>query len=95
MWYRETASPDLLDRAQTEIRRIFAAQEGFVPTNLFIATWDHVGYYDFQVDKVYITAKIRSCFNLGVVISVSYSDEITVARSHVHTLAQHSLHTTT
>ena len=41
------------------------------------------------------TAKIRSCFNLGVVISVSYSDEITVARSHVHTLAQHSLHTTT
>ena len=41
------------------------------------------------------TAKIRSCFNLGVVISVSYSDEITVVRSHVHTLAQHSLHTTT
>ena len=36
---------------------------------------------------------------LGVVLtlvwSVSYSDEITVARSHIHTLAQHSLHTTT
>ena len=30
------------------------------------------------------TAKIRSCFNLGVVIS-----------AHLHTLAQHSLHTTT
>ena len=52
VWYRETASPDLLDRAQTEIRRIFAAQENFVPTYLFIATWDHVGYYDSHVDKV-------------------------------------------
>ena len=55
-----------------------------------------VPYIKMLMMKVYIyTAKIRSCFNLGVVISVSYSDEITVARSHIHTLAQHSLHTTT
>ena len=52
VWYRETADPDLLERAQKEIRRAFVAHENFVPTYLFVATWDHVGYYNSHTDKV-------------------------------------------
>ena len=52
VWYRETSNPDLLNRVQREIVRVFSAQQNFAPINLFIATWDHVGYYSSHADKV-------------------------------------------
>ena len=52
VWYRETDNRQLLDRAQREINRVFSQQRNFVPINLFIATWDHVGYYNGNTDKV-------------------------------------------
>ena len=61
VWYRETANPDLLNRAQREIRRVFSTQENFVPINLFIATWDHVGYYDNRTDKVNYETRYVIC----------------------------------
>ena len=51
VWYRETTNPQLLTRARDEIQAAFIDQAGFSPTSLFIATWDHVGYYNQRTDK--------------------------------------------
>ena len=52
VWYRETTDTQLLARARDEIRAAFINQASFNPTSLFIATWDHVGYYSRRTDKV-------------------------------------------
>ena len=52
VWYRETTDTQLLARARDEIRAAFINQASFSPTSLFIATWDHVGYYSQRTDKV-------------------------------------------
>ena len=49
--YRETRNPDLLQRANNDIRRAFPTIR-FSSEYLFIATWDHVGYYYRRVEKV-------------------------------------------
>ena len=49
--YRETRNPDLLQRANNDIRRAFSSIK-FSSKYLFIATWDHVGYYNSRLDKV-------------------------------------------
>ena len=51
--YRETRNPDLLQRANNDIRRAFSTIR-FSSEYLFIATWDHVGYYSSRTDKVNI-----------------------------------------
>ena len=52
VWYRETADATLLRRFREEIQRAFPTQRIFNPISLFIATWDHVGYYNQKYDKV-------------------------------------------
>jgi len=49
IYYRQTTDPDLLARATSEIR---AMSQNVTITNLFIATWDRVGYYYQSTDKV-------------------------------------------
>ena len=49
--YRETTDADLLQRADNDIRRAFSAIT-FSSKYLFIATWDHVGFYNSRVHKV-------------------------------------------
>ena len=51
IFYRETADADLLRRANNDIRSAFSTIT-FSPRYLFIATWDHVGFYDSRVHKV-------------------------------------------
>ena len=56
VWYREITdmgSP-LLANVSDLIRSAFVGQQTFVPTSLFIATWDHVGYFISRTDKVAI-----------------------------------------
>ena len=48
--YRQTADPAVLNLARDQIGAIFPLD--FTPTFLFIATWDHVGYYHSNSDKV-------------------------------------------
>lgn len=46
VWYREASSDSaLLMRARNEIRMAFVNHMTFQPTFLFIATWDHVGWF--------------------------------------------------
>ena len=54
VWYHKSTNTTLLNRASTEIRNAFPAQAaaGFTATNLFIATWDRVGYFNSHVDLV-------------------------------------------
>ena len=53
VWYRETADAELLARARNTIQSAFNNQDSFSPTYIFIATWDHVGYYNSHTDKVF------------------------------------------
>ena len=52
VWYRETTEQVLLDRAESDIQAAFISQGNFVPTYLFIATWDRVGYFNRRTDLV-------------------------------------------
>ena len=52
VWYRETTDTSLLLQARNEIRAAFVDQMSFEPETLFIATWDHVGYFYRHTDLV-------------------------------------------
>ena len=51
VWYRSTQNAALLAKAANDIRLL----NGTIisPQWLFIATWDHVGYYSIGIDKVH------------------------------------------
>ena len=53
VWYRSTQNTTLLAKAANAIRLL----NGTIisPQWLFIATWDHVGYYPMRIDKVHHT----------------------------------------
>ena len=52
VWYRQSTSQTMLDKANMQIRQAFPLQSPFTATNLIIATWDKVGYFDSKMDKV-------------------------------------------
>jgi len=49
---RETGDRSLRDKAAEYITQAFPTHARFYPENLFIATWNEVGYYDQQYDEV-------------------------------------------
>ena len=53
VWYRESLDAALIARANNEIATAFPAQIPFTASDLFIATWDGVGYFDSKTDKVW------------------------------------------
>ena len=54
VWYHRSTDNVLLSRASMDIRNAFPAQAdaGFTATDLFIATWDRVGYFSQHTDLV-------------------------------------------
>lgn len=68
VYYRETTNSTLLDRASMEIQNAFTLS--FSPTHLFIATWDAIGYYPEQIDKVfnYVTLYLTVGIDIEVVL---------------------------
>ena len=52
IFYRETTEPRLLARASNDLQVAFHMSQNVTITNLFIATWNAVGYYYKQTDKV-------------------------------------------
>lgn len=54
VWYRITTSQNLLQRAVKDIQGAYPSLSDKIDY-LFIATWDHVGYFLHQTDKVNIT----------------------------------------
>ena len=61
VYYRQTKDPVLLARATNEIQTAFPLSQDVLVTNLVIATWDAVGYYDFGTDKVRLCCACNSC----------------------------------
>ena len=51
VYYRQTNDSILLDRATNDIQSVLLS-ENVVITNLFIVTWNAVGYFDINTDKV-------------------------------------------
>ena len=52
IFYRQTSDSNLLTKAADEIRRGFPMSQNVSLSNLLIATWDAVGYYYRNGDKV-------------------------------------------
>ena len=54
VWYRESNEQEDITRARDDIRAAYeeARDSNFAPRSVFIATWDHVGYYNKKNDKV-------------------------------------------
>ena len=52
VFYRQTRNLALLARATNEIRTAFPMSQNAIVTNLLIVTWDAVGYYSSNTDKV-------------------------------------------
>ena len=51
VYYRQTNDPILLDRATNDIQSVLLS-DNVVITNLFIVTWNAVGYFHRNTDKV-------------------------------------------
>ena len=49
---RETREEKILRRAAADVQSHFSSTAAFRPMILFVVTWDKVGYYDQQYDKV-------------------------------------------
>lgn len=52
VYYRNTSDQAVLERAAADVQIHFSGYETFMPKSLFIATWDRVGYYEENADKV-------------------------------------------
>ena len=52
VWYRNTSSPDLLQRALTDVHLAYPSALDLDIDFLFIVTWYHVGQYPDRTDKV-------------------------------------------
>ena len=50
VWYRSTRDPTHLAKAARDVQSLYGT---ISPQWLFIATWDHVGYYSTNTDKVH------------------------------------------
>ena len=44
MWYRVTTNNEIIQRVRDEVSNAFPELTTFSATEVFIATWDHVGY---------------------------------------------------
>lgn len=52
VFFRETNESEILSRAAYDVQMLSNNQTGFVPSLVFIATWDRVGYFDNNADLV-------------------------------------------
>ena len=52
IFYRQTNDPNLLDSVLRQIQATYPLSPNVTITNLFIATWDAVGYYYMGTDQV-------------------------------------------
>ena len=52
IFYRQSTDPSLLARASREIQTALSLDHNIEINNLLIATWDAVGYYYRNIDKV-------------------------------------------
>ena len=64
IFYRQSTDPTLLARASREIRTALSLTYNIEIKHLLIATWDAVGYYYRNTDKV-CTLILMTFYNMG------------------------------
>ena len=52
VYYRQTTNRTLLVQVASDLQSGFPEYQNLTITNLLIVTWDSVGYYDMNTDKV-------------------------------------------
>ena len=52
VYYRQTTNRTLLVQVASDLQSSFPEYQNLTITNLLIVTWDSVGYYDMNTDKV-------------------------------------------
>ena len=52
IFYRQSTDPNLLARASSEIQAAYPSSQNVTVTSLFITSWDAVGYFSRETDKV-------------------------------------------
>ena len=52
VWYRVTSELSSVLSVREYVQQYFESDTDFIPNEILIATWDHVGYYDKKTDKV-------------------------------------------
>ncbi|GFO27398.1 nidogen-1, partial [Plakobranchus ocellatus] len=52
VYYRYTNEYEIRGRAAVDVKAYFSRFGDYMPTGLFIVTWDRVGYFSAQVDKL-------------------------------------------
>ena len=52
IFYRQSTDPNLLARASSEIQAAYPLSQNVTVTSLFITSWDAVGYFSRETDKV-------------------------------------------
>ena len=61
IWYRTENDANLLQKAKNEVQESFGSAQNFNPSELFIATWDQVGYFEEKTNKVNHIAALKVC----------------------------------
>ena len=73
IFYRQTSSPILLQRARNELQELFPSSGNFNPTRLVIATWDRVAGFGLgSLVCAYMTTHFSTtslCYCLQLLIS--------------------------
>ena len=72
IYYRQSTDPSLLARASREIQAVFPSSRNVTIRNLLIATWDDVGYYSQNDDKVCMSSLIRGIRVIHTYITLTY-----------------------
>ncbi len=52
LFFRVTDDPSTLQRADDIIHQAFPNERSFVSRSVTVATWDRVGYFSSQIDRV-------------------------------------------
>ncbi|KAL5481924.1 hypothetical protein EMCRGX_G022199 [Ephydatia muelleri] len=72
VWYRTTADSTLRAKASNDIRSLTGTIVS--PQWLFIATWDHVGYYSYGTDKTNTFQAVLATDNVRSYAILQYAD---------------------
>ena len=75
VWYRNTTDSTLLAKAANDIRALTGTSVSL--QWLFIATWDHVGYYSYGTNKVVIILLFHAARRLEVNLKYSQLNRFT------------------
>jgi len=81
--YRQTTNEDLLQRADNDIKTAFSTIP-FSSAYLFIATWDHVGFYSSQVNKVHNSSEYIFEYQFAILILCMHAINMVQTSYNLH-----------